>query len=176
MLHWRWSERCDSNARPIGPKPIALPLRNAPKMVMLQWDSNPHGGWAAIATVFGENLDCRDDRLRVAVFLPFCLPSFIIQHHRWCPARDSNPHYGIRNPAVCPVNEARRKMERAMGFGPTTSSLEGWRSTAELHPQNGLPTGTCTRTSGLLPGILFTRPLLASTRHSPLPLAMGVWA
>jgi hypothetical protein len=26
-----------------------------------------------------------------------------------------------------------------MGFEPTTSSLEGWNSTAELHPQRGSP-------------------------------------
>ena len=73
--------------------------------------------------------------------------------------RTSDPRF--RKPLLCPTELQRRKMERAMGFEPTTSSLEGWRSTAELHPQNGSPTGTSTRTSGLLPGILFTRPLLA---------------
>lgn len=35
-----------------------------------------------------------------------------------------------------------------MGFGPTTSSLEGWRSTAELHPQNGLSARPFTCISG----------------------------
>lgn len=28
-----------------------------------------------------------------------------------------------------------RNLERAMGFEPTTASLEGWNSTIELHPQ-----------------------------------------
>ena len=44
-----------------------------------------------MVTVFGENLDCPDDRLRVAVFLPFCLPGFIIQHHEMASLRGLEP-------------------------------------------------------------------------------------
>lgn len=92
-------------------------------MAMLQWDSNPHGGWAAIVTVFGENLDCRDDRLRVAVFLPFCLPSFIIQHHEMVSLRRfALPARGLGNRCSIWLSYSDEMVD-AEGFEP---SLDGF--------------------------------------------------
>ncbi len=34
-----------------------------------------------------------------------------------------------------PIANFAKFMERAMGFEPTTASLEGWRSSVELRPQ-----------------------------------------
>jgi hypothetical protein len=40
-------------------------------------------------------------------------------------------HSGIRSPCI---NRSGTTLERAVGVEPTTASLEGWDSTAELRP------------------------------------------
>ncbi len=50
----------------------------------------------------------------------------------------SRHSFAIRDHAFSrlPANKPpQTKMERAMGFEPTTASLEGWNSTTELRPQ-----------------------------------------
>ena len=58
-------------------------------------------------------------------YMGFC-HDFALKNHR--PLDATHP------PKFHPVT----KMERAMGFEPTTASLEGWNSTTELRPQHFL--------------------------------------
>lgn len=57
--------------------------------------------------------------------------------HDWWERRDSNPHdsgHRILNPARLPFRHVPVNLERMTGVEPATSTLGGWRSTAELHP------------------------------------------
>lgn len=83
--------------------------------------------------------------------------------------RTLDPHAQADDHDAGPV-----EMERRAGVEP---AWPAWKAGARPLGQRrkmacppGLPPGPP------VPGILFTRPLLASTWHSPLPLAMGVWA